>query len=140
MANNLLLEPFLAYIPYLSLLIRVLVGGTMMIHGYPKVKSSEQSVNWMKSMGIPGGTAVLAAILEFFGGLFLVIGLIVPIVAILFAIEFASITVMKKIKMKASYVAPGKPSYEIDVVYLLFSIILIVLGAGALSLDGLIGL
>lgn len=135
-----LLEPILGYVPYLALLIRVVVGGTLMIHGYPKLKSSAQSANWMKSMGIPGSTAILAGILEFFGGLFLVIGLIVPIVAILLAIQFASITFMKKRKMKASYVATGKPSYETDVLYLLFSIILIVLGAGVLSIDGLIGL
>jgi uncharacterized membrane protein YphA (DoxX/SURF4 family) len=47
---------------------------------------------------------------------------------------------MKKNKMKAAYVSSGKPSYEIDILYLLFSIMLIVLGAGAFSIDGLIGL
>jgi len=135
-----LLEPFLPYVPYLALLVRVVVGGTLMIHGYPKLKSKEQSVNWMKSMGLPGSSAILAAILEFFGGLFLVVGLIVPIVSFLFAIQFIAIVIMKKTKMKAAYVSSAKPSYEIDVVYLLFSIILIVLGAGVLSIDGLIGL
>lgn len=135
-----LLEPFLAYVPYLALLVRVVVGGTLMIHGYPKIKSREQSANWMKSMGMPGASATLAGILEFFGGLFLVVGLIVPVVALFFAIQFAAITLMKKSKMKASYVVSGKPSYEIDILYLLFSIILIVLGAGVLSIDGLVGL
>jgi putative oxidoreductase len=135
-----LLEPFIGYTAYLALLLRVVVGGTLMIHGYPKLKSRAQSMNWMKSLGLPGMTAVLATILEFFGGLFLIVGLIVPIVALFLAIQFASITLMKKNKMKASYVDPGKPSYEIDVAYLLFSIILIVLGAGVLSIDGLIGL
>ncbi|MDH2899349.1 MAG: DoxX family protein [archaeon] len=135
-----LLEPFLRYVPYLALLVRVVVGSTLMIHGYPKLKSKEQSVNWMKSMGLPGSSAILAAILEFFGGLFLVVGLIVPIVSFLFAIQFIAIVIMKKTKMKAAYVSSAKPSYEIDVVYLLFSIILIVLGAGVLSIDGLIGL
>ncbi len=110
-----------------------------MIHGYPKVKSREQSMGWMKSMGLPGATAALAGILEFFGGLFLVVGLIVPIVALFFAIQFASIILMKKSKMKAEYVSTSKPSYEIDVLYLLLSIVLIILGAGALSLSGLVG-
>ena len=135
-----MLYTFLGYIPYLALFIRVVIGGTLMIHGYPKLKSKEQSMNWMKSMGLPGATAVLAAILEFFGGLFLVIGLIVPIVALFFAIQFISITLMKKRKMKAVYVGSGKPSYEIDILYLVFAIILIVLGAGAFSIDALIGL
>ena len=135
-----MLEPLLPYVPYLALLIRVVLGGSLMIHGYPKVKNSQQAAGWMKSMGIPGVTAVLAGILEFFGGLLLVVGLIVPIVAIFLAIQFASISVMKKNKMKASYIATGKPSYEVDILYLLLAIVLIILGAGALSIDGLIGL
>jgi putative oxidoreductase len=135
-----LLEPLLPYVAYLALLVRVVVGGTLMLHGYPKLKSKEQSVNWMKSIGYPGAAAVLAGLLEFFGGLFLVIGLIVPIVAILFAIQFISIIVMKRTKMKAVYVSTQKPSFEIDVVYLLFSIILIVLGGGAVSIDALLHL
>ncbi|MDG6905143.1 MAG: DoxX family protein [Nitrososphaerota archaeon] len=134
-----LIEPFLAYGPYIALLVRVVVGGTLMIHGLPKLKSRE-SANWMKSMGLPGASATLAGILEFFGGLFLVIGLIVPVVALFFAIQFAAIALMKKIKMNASYVVAGKPSYEIDILYLLFSLVLIVLGAGVLSIDGLISL
>ena len=47
---------------------------------------------------------------------------------------------MKKRKMNASYIDPGKASYEIDITYLIISIILIVLGAGALSVDSTIGL
>jgi uncharacterized membrane protein YphA (DoxX/SURF4 family) len=38
------------------------------------------------------------------------------------------------------YISPGKASYEIDITYLILSIILIVLGAGALSIDSVIGL
>ena len=111
-----------------------------MIHGYPKLKSSEQSASWMKSMGIPGKSAVLAGMLEFFGGIFLIVGLIVPAVGALLAIQFASIILIKKSKMGAQYVSVGKASYEIDTLYLLLAVILIVLGAGALSIDGLIGL
>jgi uncharacterized membrane protein YphA (DoxX/SURF4 family) len=49
---------------------------------------------------------------------------------------------MKKRKMNAAYIAlaPGKASYEIDITYLIISIILIVLGAGTLSVDSVIGL
>jgi uncharacterized membrane protein YphA (DoxX/SURF4 family) len=135
-----LLEPLLIYTPYLALLLRVVVGASLMMHGYPKLKSREQAVNFMKSVGIPGGTAVMAGILEFLGGLFLVIGLIVPIVGLFLAIQFASIVVMKSTKMKAKYIAPSGASYEIDVTYLLLSLVLLVLGAGVLSIDGLLGL
>jgi putative oxidoreductase len=134
-----LLEPFLVYTPYLALLLRVVVGASLMVHGYPKLKSRDQAVNWMKSMGLPGGTAVMAGILEFVGGLFLVIGFLVPIVALFFAIQFASIVAMKSTKMKAKYIAPSGANYEIDVTYLLLALVLLVLGAGALAIDGLLG-
>jgi uncharacterized membrane protein YphA (DoxX/SURF4 family) len=48
--------------------------------------------------------------------------------------------IMKKTRMNAEYIAPGKASYEIDITYLILSIILIVLGAGVLSVDSVIGL
>jgi uncharacterized membrane protein YphA (DoxX/SURF4 family) len=47
---------------------------------------------------------------------------------------------MKRRKMNAAYIASGKASYEIDITYLILSIILIALGAGALSVDSVIGL
>ena len=100
----------------------------------------EQAIGFMKTMGVPEGAAVAAAILEFFGGFFLIAGLIVPIVALFFAIQFSAIIVMKKRKMKAVYISPGKPNYEIDATYLFLCIVLLVLGAGALSIDGLLGL
>jgi uncharacterized membrane protein YphA (DoxX/SURF4 family) len=42
--------------------------------------------------------------------------------------------------MNATYIAPSKASYEIDITYLILSIILIILGAGALPVDSVIGL
>jgi putative oxidoreductase len=139
---TLLLEPLLPYTPYLALLIRVLVGASLVVHGYPKMGKTgrEQAIGFMKSMGVPGVAAVLAAILEFFGGFFLIGGFIVPIVALFLSIQFAAIIVMKKRKMKAVYISPGKPNYEIDATYLFLCIVLFVLGAGALSIDGLLGL
>jgi hypothetical protein len=43
-------------------------------------------------------------------------------------------------KMNAVYIAPHKASYEIDIRYLFHSIVVIVLGAGAFSVDSIIGL
>jgi uncharacterized membrane protein YphA (DoxX/SURF4 family) len=81
-------------------------------------------------------------VLEFFGGLFLIIGLLVPIIGLFFAIFMVANVVMKKTRMNAAYIATatGRASYEIDITYLILSIILIVLGGGALSVDSVIGL
>jgi uncharacterized membrane protein YphA (DoxX/SURF4 family) len=70
---------------------------------------------------------------------FLLIGFLVPVIELSFAIQMASVSVMKKAKSGATYIAPGKPSYETDVLYLLLAI-MIVLGAGAFSVDGALGL
>ena len=49
--------------------------------------------------------------------------------------------IMKKTKTKATYIAQlSNPSYEIDITYLILSLSLVVLGAGALSIDSFIGL
>jgi putative oxidoreductase len=134
-------ESFLAFSPYLALVIRVWMGTNMMIHGYPKLKNMKQTAEETKqTLGIPIRATYTATILEFFGGLFLIIGLIVPIVGLFFAIFMIANVVMKKRKMNAAYIAlaPGKASYEIDITYLIISIILIVLGAGTLSVDSVI--
>jgi putative oxidoreductase len=134
-------EPFLAFVPYLALVTRIWVGANMMIHGYSKLRNLKQAAEETKqTLGIPVGAAYTATILEFFGGLFLIIGLIVPIVGLFFAIFMIANVIMKKTKMNAAYIALGKASYEIDITYLILSIILIVIGAGTLSVDSVIGL
>ncbi|MCL4343606.1 MAG: DoxX family protein [Thaumarchaeota archaeon] len=123
------------------LIFRVVIGGTMMIHGYPKLKDgSRQAGQWMKSMGIPPWTATLAMILEFFGGILLIAGFLTRLVSAFMALFMISNIIMKKTKMKASYVSQDKPSYEVDVLYLLIAVTLAVIGPGLLSIDHLIGL
>ncbi len=123
------------------LIFRIVTGGTMMVHGYPKLKdSAKQAGQWMKSMGIPPWTATLAMILEFFGGILLITGFLTRLVSAFIALFMISNIIMKKTKMKASYVSQDKPSYEIDVLYLLIAVTLAIIGPGAISVDHLIGL
>ena len=133
-------DALVPYVAYLALVMRVWVGANLIIHSRPKLgKGTAQAINWMKSIGYPGWTASAAAYLELFGGIFLIIGLIVPVVAVLFVIQFAAIIVMKKTKQKAEYISTSKPSYEMDILYLMLSIVVLVLGSGVLSVDKLIG-
>jgi putative oxidoreductase len=135
-------EAFLAYVPYIALVTRIWLGGNVMIHGYPKIRNMKKTAEEMKkALGIPAIATYISAILEFFGGIFLIVGLIVPIVSLFFAIFMIANIIMKKTKMKAKYIAhPNNPSYEIDITYLILSLSLIVLGAGSLSIDSFIGL
>lgn len=132
------IAPFLGDTSYLALLLRLFLGASLIMHGYPKIKGGwRQGGQWMKSMGIPAFTSVLVTFVEFFGGILLVVGFAVPVVASFVAIQFACIIGMKAAKMKASYISmdANKPSYEIDVFYLVLGLVLVVLGAGTLSVD-----
>lgn len=123
------------------LIFRIVTGGTMMAHGYPKLKDgAKQAGQWMQSMGIPPWTATLAMVLEFFGGILLITGFLTRVVSAFIAVFMISNIIMKKTKMKALYVSQDKPSYEVDVLYLLIAITLAIMGPGAISIDHLIGL
>jgi len=127
------------YTAYLALLLRVWVGANFVAHGYPKLgKTREQTLQWTKSLGVPVVATYLAIILEFFGGLSLIIGFIVPVVGFFIVLEMITVIFLKKTKMKAPYM--GQNSFEIDITYLMLAIVLIVVGAGAISLDSVLGL
>jgi putative oxidoreductase len=134
-------EQLISNTPSLALLLRIVVGVTMIMHGYPKLKNPKQTVQWTKGLGVPAAATYLAIILEFFGGIALIMGFIVPIVAFFIALEMIGNSILKKTKMNAPYlVGQNAAAFEIDITYLLLAITLVVLGAGALSIDALLGL
>ncbi len=138
-----LLQVLNPYGPELLLILRIVLGGGLVIHGYPKAKGGRvQAGQWMKSMGVPPFTADLVTVLEFLGGIFLVVGLLTPLVGLFFVIQFGAIILMKMSKMHAKFISmeQGKPTYEVDVLYLLLALVFLVLGAGPYSVDQLLGL
>jgi putative oxidoreductase len=127
----------------ISLVLRVAVGAALLAHGVPKARGGwgKQAGQWIGSMGVPPAAATLVTILELFGGIFLMIGLLTPLVAALFAIQFLAIIGLKASKMKAGFMAAGvKPGFEIDFTYLMLSLAMLSLGSGAISLDAIIGI
>jgi putative oxidoreductase len=131
-------QMLLPYTGFLALFLRVWVGVNFVAHGYPKLgKGRQQTLQWTKSLGVPAAVTYLAIILEFFGGLSLIIGFIVPIVGFFIALEMIGAILLKKTRMKAPYM--GQNSYEIDITYLMLAIVLILLGAGVMSIDSFLG-
>jgi putative oxidoreductase len=138
-----LLEVLNPYGPALLIILRLGTGVGLALHGYPKAKGGRvQAGQWMKSIGIPPLTADIVTVLEFLGGIFLVVGFLTPLVGLFFVIEFGSIIIMKRTKMHAKLVSvdPGKPTFEVDLLYMLLGLVFVMLGAGPYSLDGLLGL
>jgi putative oxidoreductase len=118
------------------MLLRLVLGGLFVVHGYPKVFTQRQQIQQaMAGTGVPPTVTGLVGFLEFFGGLALIVGFLTPIVAGLFAILMGSTTLLQRNKFHKSFAG----GYELDVVLLAAAIVLIILGAGAISLDALIG-
>jgi putative oxidoreductase len=137
------LEVLNPYGPVLLVILRLATGAGLVIHGYPKAKGGRVGAGqWMKTMGITPIAADLATIIEFGGGILLVVGFLTPLVGLFVVIQFGAIVLMKRTKMHAKFInmEQGKPTYEIDVLYLLLGLVFLFLGAGTYSLDHLIGL
>jgi putative oxidoreductase len=135
-----LLDPLIPYVGYLALILRVWVGANFVIHARPKLQSMPQTIQSMKGLGIPAGATYAATALELGGGIALILGLLVPIVGLFFVLFMVANSIMKKRKMHADYISAGKPSYEVDVLYLALALALVFLGAGVFSLDGALGI
>lgn len=118
-------------------LLRVFLGAVFIVHGWPKIKDLKQTAQNFEGMGFKPGTfwGPFVAILEFFGGLALLLGFLTQIFALLFAVEFVVITLWK---IKSGQKFAG--GYEFDLSLLVMSLILLVSGSGLASLDGYINL
>jgi len=125
--------------PDLALLVgRLALGAAFLAHGWPKMKDLQKTIGFVKGTGWPGGAtfAVLFSLLEFFGALALILGLLTQIVAFLFVLEMIATTVFSIVKLKKKFVL----GYELDVAYGAFALVLALLGPGGWSLDRILGL
>ncbi|MEK9209449.1 MAG: DoxX family protein [Patescibacteria group bacterium] len=117
------------------LILRAVLGVVFIVHGFPKLfKNYSQTVSFFESVGLkPGKVWVfISGGVEFFGGIFLVIGLFVQPVTFLIAVNMAVALFWVKIhKSKAKF----SNGYEFDLVLLIALATLLFLGAGALALD-----
>ncbi len=126
---------FAQFVDLASITLRLAIGSAFMIHGYPKLKQNEQGKGWMKSMGLPTALIPFAGVVEFFGGLGLILGILTPIIAFLSALWMLSTTWLSVTKIKKKYAG----GLEIDITLLLASLALTFLGGGTFSIDHLIG-
>src|ERR1700684_860052 len=81
--------------PIALLFLRLGLGIIFIFHGYPKLFThSQQTVEAFVKMGFPAYFAYIAGVLEFFGGIMLVVGLFTRIAGLLLAAEMA-VTLVK---------------------------------------------
>lgn len=113
------------------LVLRVVTGVAMAMHGWPKFQGPTTGMN----PTTPGSLQILAAVAEFFGGISLMVGFLTPIAAagIFVTMVVASWTMRSG---GAVWVNPtGGNSYEISALYGAVALLFVFIGPGALSLD-----
>jgi putative oxidoreductase len=123
--------------------LRILVGILFIMHGRPKLfgPQRQQMVEFFRHVGIPLPTAglFLAGIVEFGGGILLILGLFVPIVGLLLLINMLVATYVSVAKLHKPLLSIEKPGYEYDLVLIAVALAFLLFGAGPLSLDAVLG-
>ncbi len=118
--------------------LRVVVGLVLLSHGYPKLFGDEATkaglVQFFSSTILPAPSTMvlISGILETVGGLFLLAGAFTSVVANLVSVQFLVIVLFVKLKM-------GWNAMEIDLLMLTGLQVLAALGAGALSVEKMMG-
>lgn len=119
--------------PLALLGLRVLVGAVMIGHGYSKVFHGGLSrhVHMVSNLGLPGWLAYPSAFTEFFGGIFLIVGLATRGVSFLVLIDMA--VAIWKVHWKNGMF--GRGGYEFPLSLAVIAFALISFGAGPIALD-----
>ena len=112
--------------------LRVAIAAVLVVHGWAKIRNIKGTSEWFASIGFKPGKlfAMLAAAVEFFGGILLLVGFLTQTVALLVALEFVVILVWRFSKK-----SPFVGGWEIDLLILGGVIALFFLGGGAYALD-----
>ena len=114
--------------------LRVVAGIAMMYHGWGKIQNP---LEWMGAeSNVPSFLQALAAISEFFGGLFIAIGLLTPLAALGILFTMAYAVFMHAILKGHPFV--GSPSYELAALYFSIALLITLSGVGTFSLDYLL--
>jgi len=115
-------------------LVRLFAGVAFIQHGWPKITDTP---GFAEKLDVPVLLAGAAAVAEFGGGIFLILGLLTPVwSALLVATMFEAMRF--HIGKGDPMVNPGGGSWELAGIYFVVFIGLLLTGPGAFSLDRLL--
>lgn len=116
--------------------LRLILGIVYLVHGWPKIQKPFGMSDWLRSMRfpVPGLLSVIVAIVEFFGGIFLLLGFWTQLAAGLLFINMVVATFVKIGPLQKGFV----DGYEFDLTLLAALAALVLLGGGVYSLDWLL--
>ena len=100
-----------------------------MIHGLPKLLDITNTQSSFTNMGLPPELAIIIGLLEFIGGLAILLGIFTRISAILLAIDMIGAILL--VKLSKGFIG----GFELDLLYLAIMISLILTGPGSISIE-----
>lgn len=122
------------------LLLRLVVGFTLVAHGFPKFKKRKVlDHKWKHEYGLPVGSVVLTAISQVTGGLAIMAGIFTPIASVLLALNLLVATWVSIWKHHEPFLSlPEGKGWDVNLLLVGALIVLALLGDGSLSLAALI--
>ena len=129
---SLMIQIFLVGHEWALLALRIGVAIIFLAHGLPKIKNLKATAENFSAMGfVPGRLwGTLVAILEFFGGIALLLGFFTQGIALLLAIEMAVTTLWR---MRQGHKLTH--GYEFDLILFLSLLVLAASGSTLFALD-----
>jgi putative oxidoreductase len=118
-------------LPLALLLLRLALGIVFAYHGLPKLRDPQDWTQSFVHMGFPGYFAYIAGAVETLGGLLLAIGLCTRLAGLLLAGEMT--IALLRVDLPGSLLKVR--NYELSMLLAAASFVLVVTGAGSLSLD-----
>ena len=100
-----------------------------MIHGIPKLLDIPGTQNSFANMGLPPELAIIIGLLEFIGGLAILLGILTRIAAGFLAINM--IGAILQVKLSKGFIG----GFELDLLYFAIMISLILMGPGNISIE-----
>ena len=115
-------------------LARVFLGILFLVHGWPKIKDLKANGAQFDGMGFRPGIfwGTIVALLEFFGGIALILGFLTQPIALFIAIEMV-VAALWRISKNHPFVS----GYELDLTLALLGFVLATSGGGIYALDNL---
>lgn len=134
--NTDMIQPLFVFYDWALLALRIILGVILIAHGYPKLRNLKGTADWMGSVGLRPGIvfAVASVVIEFAGGLALILGFMTQIAALAIFGQFLIIA------LTVNRAKGLKGGYEFDLLIAAAALLLATTGGGLFGLDDVFGI
>jgi putative oxidoreductase len=126
--------------PYATTILRIIVGLTLLLTGLPKLQNPAGFIRFVTTLGFPAPGIIgwLPIILEPIGGLLLILDIGTRWLGLYFVLEMLITSFIVKAARGTPFIQAGGAAgvgYELDLLLAAGALVLVVLGAGQLSIE-----